>query len=158
MYISNFSTSQPHTTHSHKRNWTYDEDLKLRHAFEKYGENWSLIATELADRNPKQCRERYLFHLRDGINSSDFTTEEDRILLSLVAQHGPRWSQFVQHFNGRTSSQIKNRYAFLERPKNLDKKLKASVPFNTFPFMNQNPYPNSNDSASYSLSSQSSIS
>lgn len=49
-----------------KRLWTPQEDERLRHLARMRPENWNVIAESLPGRTGKQCRERWLNHLRDG--------------------------------------------------------------------------------------------
>ena len=67
-------------------------------------------------RNARQCRERYKLFLSDGIKKKvKWTKEEDDILLSKYACFGPHWKMMEKFFIGRTSYNIKNRYASLQR-------------------------------------------
>lgn len=49
--------------------WSEDEHKKLEKLVQTYGtdRNWSTIAGHLSGRTGKQCRERWLNHLRPGI-------------------------------------------------------------------------------------------
>jgi hypothetical protein len=49
--------------------WTGEEHKALQALVRKYGteRNWSVIAQQIPGRTGKQCRERWLNHLREGI-------------------------------------------------------------------------------------------
>ena len=68
---------------SYKSSWSRVEDELLVKAVAKWGpHDWYQIASEMPGRLPRQCRERYKNHLRQGINTSPFTAEEDAIILT----------------------------------------------------------------------------
>eukprot|EP00178_Gracilaria_changii_P010659 TRINITY_DN3098_c0_g1_i1.p1 TRINITY_DN3098_c0_g1~~TRINITY_DN3098_c0_g1_i1.p1 ORF type:complete len:282 (-),score=33.12 TRINITY_DN3098_c0_g1_i1:1205-1957(-) len=50
-----------------KRLWTPQEDDRLRCLARLRPENWNVIAESLPGRTGKQCRERWLNHLQDGM-------------------------------------------------------------------------------------------
>ncbi|XP_021737358.1 transcription factor MYB118-like [Chenopodium quinoa] len=48
--------------------WSTDEDSRLKSLVEKHGERkWAFIAEKMVGRAGKQCRERWINHLRDNI-------------------------------------------------------------------------------------------
>jgi len=49
--------------------WSAEEHAKLEALVKQYGteRNWALIAESIRGRSGKQCRERWLNHMRDGI-------------------------------------------------------------------------------------------
>lgn len=62
--------------------WTDGEDELLRKLVEKYSPSkWSLIAAHMENRNGKQCRERWLNHLSEGIRKGSWTEDEERLLV-----------------------------------------------------------------------------
>ena len=68
---------------SFKSTWTKEEDGRLIAAVEKWGQyDWYQIAADMPGRLPRQCRERYKNHARSGINTSPFTKEEDKIIVT----------------------------------------------------------------------------
>ena len=77
--------------------------------------NWSEISCRIPGRNPKQCRERWYYHLDHGVKKGVWTEEEDEIILSKQEQYGNQWSQFARFLQGRTDNDIKNRYHSLRR-------------------------------------------
>lgn len=96
-----------------KGNWTHDEDTILIDLVNKHGpKKWSWLATHLKGRIGKQCRERWLNHLDPSIKKSDWSEEEDNLIVKLHKENGNQWSKISKHFSlkGRTPNMIKNRW------------------------------------------------
>lgn len=63
----------------------------------------SKIACELGGiRTGKQCRERYQNHLRPDINKSEWSPEEDKIVIDLKEKLGTQWSKIALELPGRS--------------------------------------------------------
>jgi hypothetical protein len=101
---------------SSKVRWTPEEDRLLFESIERDGTgNWSLVARALQDRSGKQCRERWVNQLNPQLTAEVWSTEEDRLLRTLVSLHGHRWSVLTAFLPGRSVNSIKNRFGFLAR-------------------------------------------
>ena len=62
--------------------WTLDEDNQLRRLVDEHGHRkWSFIANKMEGRRGKQCRDRWLNHLKPDIRRGEWTAEEERILV-----------------------------------------------------------------------------
>lgn len=86
--------------------WTAEEDqnlLEIVEAFKKSGRKfvWTDIAKNCRNRNGKQCRERYINHLSSTINVSEWTPQEDAIILTCFFRTGKSWSKIADYLNGR---------------------------------------------------------
>ncbi|KAL6563641.1 hypothetical protein OROGR_002600 [Orobanche gracilis] len=91
--------------------WSPEEDAKLKEFIEKFGTvgNWiSLPQKAGLKRCGKSCRLRWLNYLRPNIKHGDFSNEEDRIICTLYANIGSRWSIIAAQLPGRTDNDIKN--------------------------------------------------
>ncbi|KAF3575456.1 hypothetical protein DY000_02029243 [Brassica cretica] len=91
--------------------WSPEEDAKLKDYIEKQGTggNWIALPHKAGLRRcGKSCRLRWLNYLRPNIRHGDFSEEEDKIICSLFASIGSRWSVIAAHLHGRTDNDIKN--------------------------------------------------
>ncbi|KAM0999857.1 hypothetical protein ACFX15_006322 [Malus domestica] len=91
--------------------WSPEEDSKLKEYIEKYGTggNWIALPQKAGlKRCGKSCRLRWLNYLRPNIKHGEFSDEEDRIICSLYASIGSRWSVIAAQLSGRTDNDIKN--------------------------------------------------
>ncbi|XVF07847.1 hypothetical protein REPUB_Repub06bG0175000 [Reevesia pubescens] len=125
--------------------WSPEEDAKLKEYIEKHGTggNWIafpqkagkklifftlffLVISLKEDglrRCGKSCRLRWLNYLRPNIKHGEFSDDEDRIICTLFASIGSRWSIIASQLPGRTDNDIKNYWNT-----KLKKKLFGMVP------------------------------
>ncbi|KAL1558167.1 transcription factor MYB36-like [Salvia divinorum] len=106
--------------------WSPEEDAKLKEFMEKYGTagNWIALPQKAGlKRCGKSCRLRWLNYLRPNIKHGEFSDEEDRIICTLFASIGSRWSIIAAQLPGRTDNDIKNYWNT-----KLKKKLMGLVP------------------------------
>ncbi|KAK9079113.1 hypothetical protein SSX86_000783 [Deinandra increscens subsp. villosa] len=119
--------------------WSPEEDAKLKEFIEKYGTggNWIALPQKAGlKRCGKSCRLRWLNYLRPNIRHGEFSDDEDRIICTLYATIGSRWSVIAAQLPGRTDNDIKNYW-------NTKLKKKLFTMFPSMPF--QPPLPPSND-------------
>jgi hypothetical protein len=93
-----------------KGSWKKDEDIRIIELVTRYGKSWSKISKILGTRNGKQIRDRFINVLDPEIKKGKFTDEEDRKLISLYKQHGPKWATIAKYYTNRTADMIKNRF------------------------------------------------
>ena len=128
--------------HKHCK-WTPLEDQRLRSIVMLYGDrNWAQIAAQIPNRNARQCQERWEYYLSPNVNNSPWTESEDKLLHEKYAEYGTKWSVIARFFNGRTNTNVKNRWLALNRStktriknteikteNNRSKKATISIPF-----------------------------
>ena len=99
-----------------KAKFTPEEDIELKQLIEVYGtNNWQTIASKMKGRNERQVKDRWFYYLSPDLNKSEWTQEEDNLLISKVQELGSSWVKISKAFNGRTDVQIKNRWNILKR-------------------------------------------
>lgn len=107
-----------------RNTWSEVEDNLLKEIISSKGErSWACIAKEIniklyksfSVRSGKQCRERWFNQLNPLLNKSQFTQEEDDLLISYQKVLGNKWSQISSLFPGRTENQMKNRWKILKK-------------------------------------------
>jgi hypothetical protein len=110
-----------------RRKFTADEDVRLKTLVARYGRNlWDEIAKLMADRTPRQCRDRYNNYLLDSISALPWTAEEDAILVERFRMVGPKWAEIAKSLRGRNGNHVKNRwnrhlcrFQFAQRPSRI---------------------------------------
>ncbi len=102
--------------------WTDMEDVVLKTAVKKYGEDeMDLISRRifLNTRSVDQCRQRWKKALQPGLVKGKWTKEEDSLILEMVkassvpgedGESQMRWSEIAQHLPGRLGEHVKARW------------------------------------------------
>lgn len=87
------------------RNWTDEEDDRLRQAVQAYGKSWVDVAVLMPGRNNDQCRDRWTEKLDPG--KTRWSEEDDDKLLEAVETLGAEWAQVMEHVgNGYTDKMV----------------------------------------------------
>ncbi|XP_058746799.1 transcription factor MYB4-like [Vicia villosa] len=93
-----------------KGKWLPEEDALLRDYVKKYGaKKWDKVREKIKlNRDGKSCRFRWLNSLKPSLKRDPFSEEEIQKLVRLYCELGPKWSQMVSQFPGRTDNELKN--------------------------------------------------
>lgn len=87
-----------------KGSWTPGEDATLRANHAIFGNKWTRIAQALPGRTGKQCRERWTNHLDHRLKKSEWTDDEEALLIGLHKQHGNKVNLDVSFCNASCTS------------------------------------------------------
>lgn len=89
---------------------------------------WNRVAAQLKKRTRKQCRERYIHHLKPGISRHQWSSREETTLIEAHKKWGNKWVTIAAELPGRTENCVKNRWHSILRKQQLCKPdLKAVV-------------------------------
>lgn len=101
--------------------WSKEEHEMLKKWVHKYGteRKWSAISSLIPGRTGKQCRERWMNHLRPDIKKGSWTVDEEYEIAKQHSNVGSQWSRIARSLPGRTENNIKNHWNALYRSKGL---------------------------------------
>jgi hypothetical protein len=103
------------------------EDSIIKQFVESYGSgDFGMIKYYLPNRTARQVRERWRLYLNPEIDNSQFSEEEDQLLIEKYSECKGSWSQIRQYFKGRTDVKLKYRFQQLDR-KGLFPKKRSDV-------------------------------
>jgi hypothetical protein len=99
-----------------KTRFTNQDDQTILQLIQQLGDqDWPAIAACFPGRSARSCRERWRFFLDANPSRMPWSQEEDDLLRAKVREHGHEWITIHLYFTGRTSVDVKNRYAALQR-------------------------------------------
>jgi hypothetical protein len=94
-----------------RRMFSAEEDNRLKALVAQFEDpDWKFIAAQMANRTPRQCRERFKNYLSPDLSSRPWSETEDDLLHEKVSQIGQRWAQISPFFLGRSDVSLKNRW------------------------------------------------
>jgi hypothetical protein len=117
-----------------KQDWSAEEDKLLEELIlYKGSKKWTLISNKINEvfhngnnfRQGKHCRERWLNHLDPCLKKTEWSPEEEKIIIENQAKIGNKWSIISKLLPGRTENQVKNRWKSMQRK--ASKTIKNSV-------------------------------
>lgn len=96
--------------------FTEEEDQKLIQIVKTFGtHDWKKVANHLKTRNARQCRERWNNYINPDLNESEWTVEEDNLLIKLQKEYGTAWNKIAKFFDKRSDNALRNRWMRLKR-------------------------------------------
>lgn len=99
-----------------KGQWSKSEDESLTHGVQRYGYQWTKVATCVSSRSADQCAKRWQQSLDPRLDRSEWRGEEDTALLTAVESLGRHWKDIQeQYLPHRSKNCVKNRYSVLTR-------------------------------------------
>ncbi|MDR0740472.1 MAG: hypothetical protein LBF34_02055 [Puniceicoccales bacterium] len=112
-----------------KVSWTSEENELLRLLVSQHGTKWSEVAALMPNRDARQCRERWERHLNPLPPPLPWVPEEDRLLIKLVEQYGPKWDNISLLIAGnRSDNSCKNRWNQLKLKPAPDRPMARAFP------------------------------
>ncbi|QDZ22335.1 Myb-like transcription factor [Chloropicon primus] len=112
-----------HTIGKPRAGWTKREEQELLSLVSLHGDKqWAKVAEELkTGRSGKQCRERWINHLRPDIRTEPWSDAEEGLLIEAHKAVGNRWSEIARRLSGRTENSIKNHWNSTLRSKSMNR-------------------------------------
>lgn len=108
-----------------RKKWEPDEDQKLRLLVEQTRRDipgfWSEISKGMGGRDPRQCRERWTYHLSDAGSSEqrEWTDKQDKVIIMAVIKYNHQYEEIVRAgfptLKGLNALAIKNRWQCLRK-------------------------------------------
>lgn len=99
-----------------KSKFSQEEDQKLCGLVAIHGtSDWVKIATEMGNRNPRQCRDRWNNYLSPSVRLDKWSQEDDILLMQRVNDIGNSWYTLAKLFPGRSVNNVRNRWLVLTR-------------------------------------------
>jgi len=118
-------TVKTRSKHSRKQFTPFEDQILMNVMASLPFVSWKKVASFLANRSPRQCRDRWVNYLDPNSQKREWSIYDDTELRRLVDIHGTKWSKILLFFPGTSYNFIKNRYysgLSKHEIKNIDKK------------------------------------
>ena len=79
--------------------------------------DWKIISKMLGKWTPRQCKERWKNYVDPSLLKTNWTPEEDTILVQKYSQFGSEWKKIQEFLPGRAINAIKNRHHYIQQMK-----------------------------------------
>jgi hypothetical protein len=97
-----------------RRFFSSDDDQVLRQLKSVTPElSWTQIADSMPGFRARQLRERWCNYLSPNLNTANWTEEDDRRLMELYTDMGPKWGLIGAAMGNRAPPDIKNRFQLI---------------------------------------------
>jgi hypothetical protein len=94
-----------------KCRFSSSDDSILRRIVENAGtENWERVASLMDNKTPRQCKERWTNYIDPRLSRDNWTTEDNALLYTKVADLGTKWKAIAVFFPGRSKNFLKTKY------------------------------------------------
>lgn len=101
---------------SHKSKFTKEDDRLLMELVNGMDPvDWAVVASKMRNRNSRQCRERWQNYLNPSLVQSEWSPEDDGLILQKYNELGHRWNAISRFFKGRSGNSIRNRFMMIQR-------------------------------------------
>ena len=126
----------------HRKRFTTEEDIKLVKLVNQFGtNNWEQIKKLMPKRTERQLKDRWMHYLSPNVKNSDWTEDEDKIILEKYEIYGPQWNMISKLLENRSCIGVRN------RAKKLLSKRKTQEIENDEDFSEINTFIDDNDSS-----------
>ncbi len=108
------------------RLWNRENDRKLLNLAIRTQNAWRTISLRFEHFDPSQCKHRYDFLTKPGLNQgrrfTKWTDKEDESLKLLVQEHRHNWQKVAAFLPGHTQGECRSRYRYQFEPYSTQKK------------------------------------
>lgn len=99
-----------------KAKFTPEEDSLLISLVQKYGDSgWGAISQHMGNKTSRQCRERWQNYLNPTLSATEWTCDDDKLLIEKQKELGPRWNTIARFFGDRSGNNVRNRWLMITR-------------------------------------------
>jgi hypothetical protein len=86
----------------------------LKSLVQQWGtKNWKVVASQLENRTPRQCRDRWNQHLDRDFNRDEWTAEDDEQIIEGFQKFGLKWHSIAKLLSKRSASSVQKRFSYL---------------------------------------------